>query len=442
MNLFVTTLEAISVVAIAGIGIYLATARRYQSADSVANSYDQWTEDGILEFYWGEHIHLGHYGSPSRSKDFLTAKSDFVHEMVRWGGLDKLPAGTTVLDVGSGSGSVCLHVPFDHCADEILDVDGTRCQWMSWLLDATIGVEGDCTACAVVHQEGAWHDEARCAAPVARCPTLWADCPALAVRCPAPEASYPEPAAGCPASAVRCPTIVAVCPTPVVRCPAPVACRPMLAACSPAHPVEKLPTHASTVAHRVMSAEHRVLLPCSDACAEDQQDDAWPQLHQVVAAVDSLAKGKATGPDGIRAELLKAGGSPLVRRLHQVIRCAVRNISIPHAWKGGRLATAWKMKGLPDICDNHRGLLLGDHSGKVMTSLLKDQLDEPYLKALPNAQSGCVRNRSTPFVCHTVRLFLDFCRTTHRSVFVLFLDLTKAFDFIVREFVMGRKKGD
>lgn len=84
--------------------IYLLTARRYQSSDSVANSYDQWTEDGILEFYWGEHIHLGHYGSPPRRKDFLMAKSDFVHEMVRWGGLDHLPPGTTVLDVGCGIG--------------------------------------------------------------------------------------------------------------------------------------------------------------------------------------------------------------------------------------------------------------------------------------------------------------------------------------------------
>ncbi len=83
---------------------YFLTARRYQSADSVANSYDAWTEDGILEFYWGDHIHLGHYGSPPRSKDFLEAKADFVHEMVRWGGLDTLPAGTTVLDVGCGIG--------------------------------------------------------------------------------------------------------------------------------------------------------------------------------------------------------------------------------------------------------------------------------------------------------------------------------------------------
>ncbi|NJO71401.1 MAG: methyltransferase domain-containing protein [Oscillatoriales cyanobacterium RM1_1_9] len=87
-----------------GIVFYLVTARRYQSSDSVANSYDQWTEDGILEFYWGEHIHLGYYGSPPQPQDFLKAKEDFVHEMVRWGGLDQLPRGTTVLDVGCGIG--------------------------------------------------------------------------------------------------------------------------------------------------------------------------------------------------------------------------------------------------------------------------------------------------------------------------------------------------
>jgi MPBQ/MSBQ methyltransferase len=89
---------------ILGIVLYLATARPYQSSDSVATSYDEWTEDGILEFYWGEHIHLGHYGLPPRKKDFLVAKADFVHEMVRWGGLDQLPPGTTVLDVGCGIG--------------------------------------------------------------------------------------------------------------------------------------------------------------------------------------------------------------------------------------------------------------------------------------------------------------------------------------------------
>ncbi len=94
----------LSILLTGGIAVYLLTARSYQSAESVATSYDEWTEDGILEFYWGEHIHLGHYGSPPKSKDFIVAKYDFVHEMVRWGGLKNLPADTTLLDVGCGIG--------------------------------------------------------------------------------------------------------------------------------------------------------------------------------------------------------------------------------------------------------------------------------------------------------------------------------------------------
>lgn len=104
MNVLLIALGISLALLTAALALYLLTARRYQSADSVANSYDEWTDDGILEFYWGEHIHLGHYGSPPRRKDFLVAKSDFVHEMVRWGGLDRLPRGTTVLDVGCGIG--------------------------------------------------------------------------------------------------------------------------------------------------------------------------------------------------------------------------------------------------------------------------------------------------------------------------------------------------
>jgi MPBQ/MSBQ methyltransferase len=104
MNLLFSLLGLLLILVAIGIVIYLMTARPYQSANSVATAYDEWTEDGILEFYWGEHIHLGHYGSPPRPKDFLAAKADFVHEMVSWGGLDKLPPGTTVLDVGCGIG--------------------------------------------------------------------------------------------------------------------------------------------------------------------------------------------------------------------------------------------------------------------------------------------------------------------------------------------------
>ena len=78
--------------------------RRYLSSSSVAAAYDRWTDDQLLERLWGEHVHLGHYGTPPRQRDFRKAKEAFVHELVHWSGLDQLPPGSTLLDVGCGIG--------------------------------------------------------------------------------------------------------------------------------------------------------------------------------------------------------------------------------------------------------------------------------------------------------------------------------------------------
>ena len=87
-----------------GLVLWLRRDRRYESSESVATAYDAWTEDRLLEQLWGEHVHLGHYGTPPASSDFREAKEAFVHQLVRWSGLDQLPAGSRVLDVGCGIG--------------------------------------------------------------------------------------------------------------------------------------------------------------------------------------------------------------------------------------------------------------------------------------------------------------------------------------------------
>lgn len=79
-------------------------SRAYLSTASVADAYDRWTDDRLLERLWGEHVHLGHYGDPPRARDFRAAKAAFVHELARWSGLDRLPPGSRVLDVGCGIG--------------------------------------------------------------------------------------------------------------------------------------------------------------------------------------------------------------------------------------------------------------------------------------------------------------------------------------------------
>ncbi len=78
--------------------------RKYESSKSVSSAYDAWTNDRLLENLWGEHVHLGYYGLESGKKDFRVAKVDFVHELIQWSGLDQLPKGSRVLDVGCGIG--------------------------------------------------------------------------------------------------------------------------------------------------------------------------------------------------------------------------------------------------------------------------------------------------------------------------------------------------
>ena len=94
--------------------LWRINTRKYISSGTVASAYDSWTEDKLLERLWGEHIHLGFY-HPNENIDFREAKVQFVHELVSWSGLDKLPRGSRVLDVGCGiGGSSRIPVSYTH----------------------------------------------------------------------------------------------------------------------------------------------------------------------------------------------------------------------------------------------------------------------------------------------------------------------------------------
>lgn len=83
---------------------------------TVGDEYDAWTEDGILEYYWGEHIHLGYYNEEERKagykkKNFIQAKYDFIDEMMKFG--DISPSNyrnAKVLDVGCGFGGTSRYL--------------------------------------------------------------------------------------------------------------------------------------------------------------------------------------------------------------------------------------------------------------------------------------------------------------------------------------------
>ena len=83
--------------------------------NTVGKEYDAWTSEGILEYYWGEHIHLGYYNKEMRDKgylrkNFIEAKYDFIDEMIKFGGIDFASKPAKVLDVGCGIGGTSRYL--------------------------------------------------------------------------------------------------------------------------------------------------------------------------------------------------------------------------------------------------------------------------------------------------------------------------------------------
>lgn len=69
-------LAGVAVVLVALIKVVNRGSRKYDG--NVGDEYDAWTQEGILEHYWGEHIHLGYYTDEERQPGFFAwGKKDF-----------------------------------------------------------------------------------------------------------------------------------------------------------------------------------------------------------------------------------------------------------------------------------------------------------------------------------------------------------------------------
>ena len=109
----------------------------------------------------------------------------------------------------------------------------------------------------------------------------------------------------------------------------------------------------------------------------------------------------------------------------------------PYQVKGSKLASLFKGKGDPRVLDNTRGLSICNHLTKTFTAVLKEELDPYYNDFIPKQQHGAVAGRGTDLAHHFLLSALAYAAALNLCCFILYVDLVKAFDGVLRELCFG-----
>lgn len=107
----------VSILVMLGIGIFNRNMnRKYVDSDTIKQEYNNWTQDGILEYYWGHHIHLGFYpDGTANNKDFRQAKQEMTFKLFEWAhiitnrDINNIN-GNSLLDAGCGFGGSIISI--------------------------------------------------------------------------------------------------------------------------------------------------------------------------------------------------------------------------------------------------------------------------------------------------------------------------------------------
>ena len=109
--------------------------------------------------------------------------------------------------------------------------------------------------------------------------------------------------------------------------------------------------------------------------------------------------------------------------------------SVPQDFKDAFIVHIYKRKGDRAVCDNHRGTSLLSVAGKVFARILQNRLRDHVDSSaiIPESQCGFRAGRGVTDMIFSARQIQEKCREQHRDLYMVFIDLTKAFDSVNRQ---------
>ena len=149
----------------------------------------------------------------------------------------------------------------------------------------------------------------------------------------------------------------------------------------------------------------------------------------VLVGVTSFTKNKASGGDGIPAELFQILKDDAVKVLHSICQHIWKTQQWPQAWKRSVFITIPK-KGNAKECSNYRTIVLISHASKVMLKILQARLQLFMYHELPDVKARFRKGRGTRDQIPNICWIIEKARTFQKNVYFCFIDYAKVFDCV------------
>ena len=155
-----------------------------------------------------------------------------------------------------------------------------------------------------------------------------------------------------------------------------------------------------------------------------------PSKAEIEKAIHHMKRGKASGPDKIPAEAIKADIETSTEILHDLLGKIWEQEEIPTEWKEGYLVKLPKKGDMQD-CNNYRWIMLLSVPGKVLNRVILDRLKTGVDAKLRDHQAGFRKDRSCTDQIATLRIIVEQSMEWDSSLYINFVDYEKVFDNLI-----------
>ena len=152
-------------------------------------------------------------------------------------------------------------------------------------------------------------------------------------------------------------------------------------------------------------------------------------LYEIKMALNQLKNNKAPGDDGITSELLKAGGTPLLKVLQKLFNTVLLEGITPEAWNRSVVVLFFK-KGDNTLLKNYRPISLLSHVYKLFSRVITNRLERRLDDFQPSEQASFRKGYSTIDHIHTLRQVIQKTEEYNLPLCLAFVDYEKAFDSV------------